>query len=258
MTAKGSHVNTTAPLRNVALFMQLVERMQNRPSPTLNIGCFYGPSGYGKTWSAVYGANRSGAYYVECGASWNASTLVDAIYHELTGQALKGSIAAKVTEIIRILADDGRPLIIDEADHLIGKRKIDIIREVADKSGAPLVLIGEEKLSAKLMPFERAHNRVLDWVPAQPTNLADARHLVTLYARGLEIADDLLEYIIDQTDGCTRRVVANLASAREAAIVKGVSRLTLREWGADEVYTGMPSPRRLPSSARARSARRVA
>ncbi|MBW3567504.1 MAG: HlyD family efflux transporter periplasmic adaptor subunit, partial [Proteobacteria bacterium] len=113
-------------------------------------------------------------------------------------------------------ADDGRPLIIDEADHLIGKRKIDIIREVADKSGAPLVLIGEEKLSAKLMPFERAHNRVLDWVPAQPTNLADARHLVTLYARGLEIADDLLEYIIDQTDGCTRRVVANLASARAA------------------------------------------
>jgi hypothetical protein len=89
--------------------MQLIEQLQGRAFHLPGLGVFYGPSGYGKTCSAGYGANKAQAYYVEVGASWGASTLVDAIYHEQTGHRIKGTIAVKVAEVIRLLADDNRP-----------------------------------------------------------------------------------------------------------------------------------------------------
>ena len=41
-------------LRNVTLFMQLVERLTHRPGGLPGFGCFYGYSGFGKTRAAVF------------------------------------------------------------------------------------------------------------------------------------------------------------------------------------------------------------
>lgn len=233
----------TAPLRNVTLCLQLLTRLIERPSHLPGFGVFYGPSGYGKTTAAVHGAQKHNAFYVECGSSWHATSLADAILHELTGHPSKGTVAMKVSEIIHILAQDPRPLIIDEADHLVKKTMVDLVREISDKSAAPVVLIGEEQLPAKLVQFERAHNRVLEWTPAEPTDLNDARALAKIYIPDLAIADDLLKYIVETTDGITRRVVINFDHVRELARTKNASKVSLADWGDHEVYTGQPRPR---------------
>jgi DNA transposition AAA+ family ATPase len=253
MTATQMKVNPgTAPLTNVALCMQLITRLADRPSHLPGIGVFYGPSGYGKTTAAVHGAVKTSAYYIECGSSWYSASLVDAILHEISGQHMRAPIANKVSEIIRLLADDPRPLIIDEADHLIKKTMVDMVREISDKSGAPIILMGEEQLPAKLVPFERAHNRVLEWVAAQPADVKDARQLAKLYAPAIEIADDLLAHIIEITDGCTRRVVINIDRVRDLALSRGVARMALKDLGEAQVYSGTPKPR--PRQLRRRAA----
>jgi DNA transposition AAA+ family ATPase len=241
---KRDGAGSTAALRNVTLFLELVARLQDRGAHLPGIGCFYGPSGFGKTWAATFGANRSGAYYVECGASWAASTLIDAVHHELAGHAVKGTLAQRTETCIQILAEDTRPLIIDEADFLIRKTMVDIVREISDKSSAPIVLIGEEELPWKLMPFERAHNRVLEWVAAVPCDLADARALARVYACGLDVGEDLLSHVVERTEGCTRRVVINLDRIRAWALERGKGRVTLADWTAEVIYAGQPPARR--------------
>ena len=57
--------NFFLPLKNVMLFQELVEQVCSRSSHLPGMACFYGPSGYGKTKSATYGANHSSAFYVE-------------------------------------------------------------------------------------------------------------------------------------------------------------------------------------------------
>jgi hypothetical protein len=47
-----------APLRNVGLFGELVDKVQRRAQHLPGLACFYGHSGYGKTRSAVLAANR--------------------------------------------------------------------------------------------------------------------------------------------------------------------------------------------------------
>lgn len=232
-----------APLQNVRLFLELVERMQARGPHLPGLAVFYGFSGLGKSQSAISGANRYNAAYIECGQSWNASTLVDSILHELTGAMMKGSVAKKMLAIIEVLAQETRPLIIDEADFLVKRSMIDLVREMSDRSGASVILIGEELMPAKLRPFERAHNRVLHWQPAEPCDLDDAKKLAKLYVPQLDIEEALMRQIVEVTSGTTRRVVANLERIREFALERGISVIGLKQWGDTAIDTGMPRPR---------------
>lgn len=262
MATENGSVNQSsfAPLRNVTLFLELVERQIARPAGMERLGVFFGPSGYGKTKSAVYASNKYHAYYVECGSSWTPKTLADNILHELGAPVQRGNVAEKVQEIIGLLYDDTRPLIIDEADHLVKKSIIDIVREIHDKTVTPVILIGEEQLPRKLGEFERAHNRVNSFVAAEPADEDDARALVKVYCPKLAVSDDVIAEIVYETRGTTRRIVNNLHALNEFAAQTGQFEIGHEVFQEFPVFTGNPEPRRVrpPRGRAAASARGTA
>jgi len=160
------------------------------------------------------------------------------------GATIKGSVAKKVKEAISILASDTRPLIIDEADFLVKKSMIDIVREIADRTWIPVILIGEENLPHKLAAFERSHNRVLEFQAAEPCDMDDARQLAKLYVPQLTIEDALLKHVVEDSDGIARRICVNLERLNEFAKRQGVSQLTKELWGEQVLFRGRPEPRR--------------
>lgn len=245
MTTGNGKVNggTIAPLRNVAAFNELVDRTIKRPAHLPGMATFHGFSGFGKTWAAIYATNRHGCRYVEMGQSWTQRKLCSAILAEL-GMMARGTIADMVDNIVDALATDERPLIIDEADHLVTRGMVELVREIHDKSDVPVVLIGEELLPAKLSKFERIHNRMLDWLPAQPADLSDVRHLAQLYAPEVLIEDDLLQRIADAAQGRIRRICVNLERVRERARVLGAARIDMGLWGEEAFFSGQPPVRR--------------
>ena len=235
----------TAPLQNVRLFLELVERLRTAPPYLDRYGAFYGESGLGKTTAATHAALSTGAIYVECGSTWSTGTLVDALTHELNMGPVKGSVSKRVIEIIRLLADDPLLLIFDEADHLVKKSLIDLVREIGDKSRAPVIYIGELRLPEKLAQFERGHNRVLEWVQCQSCTVKDAKELLKLYAGGIDIADDLLKKIVADTMGSTRRIVSNIDRVRNFAKTRGLMMIDFATYTAElEIYRGVPSRKR--------------
>lgn len=230
-----------APLTNVRLFSELMSRMVDAPDHLPNWGVFSGESGRGKTSAAAHVALTTGAIYIECGSTWATQALVDAIAHELNMGPIKGSVSIKVRRIIELLVDDPRPMVIDEADHLVKKSMIDVIREITDKSKSPVVLIGEQNLPQKLMAFERAHNRVLEWVETAPCTLTDAKALHRLYCADVKMADDLLLKFVSDTQGSARRIVTNIDRARAYAKRIGRNDIDVKTYVADnEIYKGLP------------------
>lgn len=238
--------NLCLPLKNVMLFAELVDRVQSRPSHLPGMACFYGPSGYGKSRSATFGAHKAGAFYVEMDDTFTRKTLCEKVLIELgLGGSAKGSVASLMAQIVDRLAETGdRPLIIDEADFLVKKGMIDIVRAFHDKSQAPVILIGEELLPQKLQAFERAHNRMLDWVPAQPCDLEDAGLIASRMGQGVEIADDLVAAIAKASDGRVRRIMVNLEQVVARAKQRNKRRMTLADWGDAPLFTGQPPKRR--------------
>lgn len=229
---------------NVAAFMTLATKLIDRDPNAPGLGVFYGPSGFGKTYASIFAQNRTRAIRVEVGDYWTRKTLLKAILAE-GGQKGRGTIADMAEEVIRLMGDDpDRPLIIDEADRAVDRGMIELIRDLHDKSTAPIILIGEERLPAKIEPHERVHNRVLDWVGAQPSDIDDARALAASLCAGLTIADDLLAAIVKASDGRARRIVVNLVKAAEIARNRGLKSLDMDAWGGDAFFSGhAPKPR---------------
>lgn len=237
---------TIAPLSNVSLFAALLDRLVNAPQHLPRIGTFYGPSGFGKTFSATYGAHRYNAGYVEFGDSWTKRRFLQAVCVEL-GVDTSGTNSALSDRIVESLALNPRPMIVDEADIAVRKGCLELIREIHDKSGSAWALLGEEKLPSVLaVTSERFHNRVLVHQPAQPVTLADTMQLAHLWCPGLAIAEDLLKRILDLSHGRVRRVVVNLDGVREACALLGVERIDLATWGDRPLFTGAaPATRRI-------------
>ncbi len=241
---------SVAPLKNVASCLALVDTLVHRAPHLPNIGVFSGFSGYGKSMAAQYCWNRTGALFVEVFDFWTRKKFCQALLAELGVARPRGTIGDMMDEIIARLGDDpARPVIIDEADKLVDKGMIELVRDINKAAQVPVLLVGEELLPQKLEQHERVHNRVLEWVLAQPCDLADARALADFLYPRLGISDELLDLIREQTGGKARKIATTLNAAASFALTAGVGELTIANYRG-RVFTG-ETPKRF-------SARRAA
>lgn len=240
MTVAIPQVNGPIALKNVAAFMTLATRLIDRSPHLPGIGVCYGPSGYGKTYASIFAQNKTRAVRVEVGESWTRSTFLRAVLFEL-GADPRGTVASMAEKAKAVLGENPRrPLIVDEADKIVDKGYIELVRELQEHSGAPVILIGEEKLPAKLERTERVANRVLDWMPAQPCDIEDTQHLARAFCPNVTIAPELLDEIRRQSQGRARRIVVNLAQVLEIARNRGVTTVDRKAWGLAEFHTAKP------------------
>jgi len=239
-----STVSNVAPLRNVMLLNALINRVQNRDPDLPGLACFFGPSGYGKTKAAVWNAQETRAYWVEVKSTWSRRKFPEMILRSM-GIAPGRTIGDMVEQIGDQLSKSGRPLLIDEADLVAKDGMIGIIRDIYESSQGTVILIGEEKLPQTLRRWERVHNRMLDWVAAQPADLREVGLLARLKCRDLEIASDVLQLVLEQSQARARRIVVNLRQIAEYSILTGKTEITLADAKKITFFSGeAPTPRR--------------
>ena len=233
----------TAPIKNVAACLSIVRTLQDRQPHQNNLGVFAGFSGYGKSVAALYSQNKTAAAYVEVSDTWTRKKLMTAILTELGQYQPRGTLSDLEDEIIGLLArDPRRPLLIDEADKLVDKNMIELVRMIAKKSQVPVLLIGEELFPRKL---ERAGDRFRDLVLitgyAQPCDLDDTKTLAQTFYPSISMSDSLLDVARQKADGRVRRIGNSLHAIARFASTRG-----LREIGL-EAYEGRFSEGKLPS-----------
>jgi DNA transposition AAA+ family ATPase len=239
MTEKGTLYNTVAPLANVARLGALIDRTMNRAHGLPGMGCFYGPAGYGKTTGGIYCTNTLNVCHVEAVPLGGVKKLLEMIVTEL-GLKPKRLVTDLFDQAAQELAVSGRPLLIDEADQILTTRMIETVRHLHDKSGAPVILMGEEMLPHHLQRWERVHGRMLAWVEAEPATLEDVGHLAKIYAPRVEITPDLREAVLTASKASMRYISTNLAAIAEFAAVRALSRVTRADWAASAFHTGEP------------------
>lgn len=243
MTQNQEVIGSVAPLANVARLTQLIDRCQNRAHGLPGMGCFYGRAGLGKTTSGIYATNRFNACHVEALPIGGVKGLLGMIVQEL-GLRPQRTTEALFTQAAQELALTGRPLIVDEADHILSDKPIEIVRRLHDVSGVPVILMGEEGLPQKLQRWERVHGRMLSWVGAETATAADVDHLAKIYAAGVTLSPDLKEALLKASRGSIRNVSTNLAHVREYAAIQGIASIDLAGWGRRPFHTGeAPAPR---------------
>lgn len=237
MTEQTTKRQTLAPLRNVSRMLTLVDRLQGRGDGVPGMGCFYGFSGLGKSMASSFCANSTGAIHVQVKSVWTHKRLCEAILDEL-GLPARGTAANMVDRIAEALAVDQLPLLIDEADFLVKKGMIEIVRDIYEMSETSVVLIGEELLPQKLKRWERVHGRIRSWVGAELADDKDFNLLREIRCPGIEIEPALIEQIKQASGGSARRIVVNLDEVEEISRRIGCKTVGLGDWGDQPLFTG--------------------
>jgi len=223
--------STIAPLKNVAMCGRALDRAMTRPQHLPGMVCFYGPSGFGKSFAAAYTANKYQAYYIECKSTWTKKAILAAIAREM-GLVPATTMYELTEQISNTLVMTDRPLIIDEMDHIVKREAVEIVRDIYEGSHVPMLLIGEENLPNDLVKWERFHGRILDFVPAQAADAGDAKVLSKFYCHKVSIADDLVTEVAKRAKGSIRRICVNLARIEEETLSAGKTEMDLPGWMA--------------------------
>ncbi|MFN3440875.1 MAG: AAA family ATPase [Rhizobium rosettiformans] len=239
----GPGFGTVAALKNVGAAFGVAQRIIDRPAGVDGLGLFYGPSGYGKSKASTYVQNKTGAVYLEVFDYWTRKTFCEALLSELGIDKPKGTIAGMMQQALRLLQDDpNRLMIIDEADKLVDKGMIELVRDIYKGARIPVLLVGEEMLPQKLARYERCENRVTAYGMANPSDLDDARRLAALYHPRLSFGDDLLAEVLSKTKGNASRIVTSLAEIAQFARANSMTSLARADYDGP-FFTGQ-APRR--------------
>ena len=239
-------VKNVAPLRNVVLLGSLIRKVTGRDEGMPGMAVFHGFSGYGKTQAALYNTQATNACWVEVKSVWTRKTLVEKICLNL-GIPSGRNVAESVEKIAKELLQSGRPLLLDEAHILCTDSMMKLVHDIYESShGASIILIGEEPLPQLLTKWERVHNRMLDWVAAQPADQREVSVLAGLKCPDLTLSKEVIEHVLIASQAVARRIVTNLNQIKDYARTEGKSEIEASDIAKIRWMEGhAPAPRRI-------------
>lgn len=237
-----------AALSNVSRLLSLVETCEGRGSSLPGLGVFYGRPGLGKTSAGTCCAVLRETVHLSVNPFVREKGLMQMIAAELGARVPTRINKDDLFNLTcAAMVDANRTIILDEADHLLRDTVINTVRFLHDETRIPIILMGEEDLSSKLLQFARVHSRVLERTGAEEATLADLDLLIAVEAKGFEIAPDLREELLTGSGYTHRYIVKNIDAIRRMALSQGLSRVTRADWGSRTFDKGdVPNPRVLP------------
>lgn len=229
-----SGINNTpmgvAPTQTVAVAMAAMDQLQTRQHGMPGIGVLSGPPGLGKTSALTRLAHPAdiNSVYVACRSFETTKSLMMLILREL-GATVKEhwSIGTMFEMACAQFGEQGRPLVVDEADRIAEKNTIEALRDLHDIGQVPILLVGEEHLKRKLASkHERFHDRVLVWAKAMPADDSDLSKLINHYTPELQVSNEARQLLLTKTGGVARRVITTLHGLSELSKTRGLDIIT--------------------------------
>jgi len=218
---------------NFKRLISAVSRMMEAPPGSPRIGLFVGPVGLGKTQAVDRLVVDLGAAYVSAARVWTPNSMLRDILAALgerpgwgAAECLKLAAAALRERAPKSSQGHGL-LVVDEGDYLArGVRPpdtpklLDTVRDLHDRSGAPVLLVGMEELARTLGTFKQFKDRVLLVEEAQPAGVPEVLALAS-HACDLKLESRVAVELVRATGGNLRQLTIFLERLERMARANG-------------------------------------
>jgi len=228
---------------NLTKFIAVVDALMTKPARSDRMGLIFGRWGYGKTTSLEWFYANNPCFYVRAWAAWSRS--INMMVEDLLKcyrVAAKGRLKYDLRELVLVVKKRGLPLFIDEADRLVRKSiLIETIRDVADFTRVPIILIGQEQILNLLQRRDLGHvfsriTEIAEFKPLTAENIQDiSRELCDL-----ECSPKVASLVRSATLGDFRLLNAFLTKAETLCTLNKIDGISLSI--AKEASKILPSP----------------
>lgn len=215
--------NTFIRTKNVKNFVSLMDSLQKLPPNIPKLALVYGEHGLGKTHTIMWWAIRNDAIYIRANNEMTQSGLLKAIVEELDERPFF-YMQENYKLILKHLKSDPKTIIVDEVDYLIGsKNAIEILRDIQDCTGSPLVLVGMGLVDKKISRLKHFDDRLFKKLKFEHFNQEDIEKILNELT-DLEFSEEALKYIATRTNQFRKLVqhidqIEKLASANQLEVI---------------------------------------
>jgi len=232
-----------AKTKNVRTFQAAIGNLLNRTPGVEKMGLLYGEAGEGKSTVVAYAANVYNGIYLRATAGWTMTHMLGRMMKELGGEPMKRR-APMVDWIVEQLSKEERVIFIDEADYLFDQTEmLDILRDIYDLSGSPVILIGMEKIARKIQNNSRFARRITQWIEFRGIDIDDARIVADTLCE-VKIATDLLEYLHQEGRANIARIVEGLTRIESMGKSSRLDVVKRSDWGNRQLFYDQPTFKR--------------
>lgn len=189
--------NSLIKTRNVKRFISLMDNLQKAPSNVSKMALVYGAFGLGKSQTIMWWVTNNDAIYVRCNHNISPRWLLSEIVKELdevpcyTSQRLFEQIEEKLKYNPKIL-------VIDEIDYLFSnKHTIETLRDIHDKLGIPVLLVGMELADKKLQKYGHINDRIFAKLKFEKLSNDDFREIIETLSE-VKFSDSAIRYITNR------------------------------------------------------------
>lgn len=189
--------NSLIKTKNVKKFISLMDNLQKAPSNVSKMALVYGGFGLGKSQTIMWWVTNNDAIYVRCNHNISPRWLLSEIVKELdevpcyTSQRLFEQIEEKLKYNPKIL-------VVDEIDYLFSnKHTIETLRDIHDKLGIPVLLVGMELADKKLQKYGHINDRIFAKLKFEKLSKEDFREIIETLSE-VKFSDNAIKYITNR------------------------------------------------------------
>lgn len=184
--------------KNVVNFVSLMNELQNLPPNIPKMALVYGDYGLGKSETIKWWTFKNDCVYVRATQGMSTRWLLSEIAEELEEEPFWHS--KETFELIENhLFQNPKTIIIDEVDYLIEKKTIETLRDLHDRTGCPLVLVGMDQVDKKLSRFPHLIDRIYKKFRFENYDTNDIKKILSELSE-IPITNDGLEYLATRSN----------------------------------------------------------
>jgi DNA transposition AAA+ family ATPase len=207
--------NVFVRTKNVKKFVGLMEDLKKLPPNIPKLALVYGDHGIGKTQTLLWWANKNDAIYIRANNDITQNGLLKIIMEELDISPY-WNMQDNFNAILKQLRIEPKIIIVDEVDYLIGyKNAIEILRDIQDNTGSPIVLSGMAFVDKKISRLKHFEDRLFKKLKFEHYSEEDLRDILNQIT-DLEFSDDAITYLATRTNQF-RKIVQTLEQLEKQA-----------------------------------------
>ena len=211
--------------KNVKKFIELTDTLKNAPPNLPKMALVYGDFGLGKSQTILWWVTNNDAIYVRCNHKMSGRWLLSEIVEELDEIPYYQS-SQLFKQLEEKLKFNPRILVIDEIDFLLNNSSaIEVVRDLHDKIGIPIILVGMNLAEQKLKRHKHIYDRLLGVLKFETFDKNDVIKIVKELSE-VDFTDEALEIITSKFNQF-RLLVKLINKAENIAKMNNLDLITL-------------------------------